>query len=94
MTVTVELDTIRRTRGKSEWRNVNRARCRGRELVGDGPIITRILSELHGSGEISASDVVEVRRAGKLAFVAAPVAAWVERGPQPDALRKAREAAS
>ena len=75
--IEVHLDSVRKERGKSEWRDVPRATCLGKEVVGDGQIIIRILSELVLEQKVSSQDVVHIFREGKAVFLPREVDKWV-----------------
>lgn len=91
MTYRIELDSVRKARNASEWRNIPRARCEGRERVGDGRNIVLLAREMIEKGH-DPSGLVEVWREGTPCFSAAPLQVWADdkfgKGEQPEHLRK------
>ena len=85
----IELDTVRKYRNASEWRNVNRARCGQYEATGDGKVIEQICRDMAKNGETGA---VEVWRGQTLCFTALPLEIWASgkagKQEQPEHLRK------
>jgi hypothetical protein len=77
--VEVVLDTVVKSRGKSEWRNVSRASAMGKEVVGDGYIIIRLLSELYVEQKVNSNDVVNITRGGQQEFLPRTVGEWIFR---------------
>ena len=47
----IELDTVRRYRGKREYNMMQRARCEGLEVVGNGFIVREMCKLLRGAGK-------------------------------------------
>ena len=85
----IELDTIRKERSASEWRNVNRARCGQYEATGDGKVIEQLCRQMAENGE---TGLVEVWRGQMLCFPAQRLEIWasgkVGKGEQPEQLRR------
>ena len=88
----IELDSVRRYKNKSEWRNVNRATCGDIVSVGDGDNIRKVCKELVISGY---SGPVEVWRGSTPVFGAIPAKTWSEgralSGEVPASLRKGKD---
>ncbi len=78
MNILIELDSVRKDSNKSEYRNVNRAVCRefGLEVIGDGPIIKKLLKDLD-EHNCDISRGVEIRRSGVLCFNVVPLNLWI-----------------
>ena len=89
MTARIELDSVRRDRGKGAYRMVNRASCMGIEEIGDHQIIVAICAKLLASGY---SGDVEVWRGDVACFSARNASEWASgsalRGEQPEHLRR------
>jgi hypothetical protein len=85
----IELDTEKRFRGKSEWRNVNRAAFGGIVEAGDHSVIVAVARRAVSDG---ITGPVEVWRGDTLCFPAIPLERWASgkalRGEQPEHLRK------
>jgi hypothetical protein len=85
----IELDSVRRYRGKKEYRPVNRARCMGIEEIGDHQIIVSICRKLLAAGF---SGDVEVWRGDVPCFSARNASEWASgkalTGEQPEHLRR------
>lgn len=87
-TIRINLDSVRVYRNESEYRSVPRARSSmGHEIVGDGPIISRMAGllrqenpEFHG--------LLEVYRGVTPCFNPTPLKAAFVKGPQPEHLRR------
>ena len=89
----VELDSVKKHRNASEWRNVNRARCGEIEAVGDGRVeVESALSLL----EAGMAGKMAVFRGERMVFGPWDVADWAAgrapyMGRQPEHLRRAVE---
>lgn len=68
--LTVVLDSVKRTRGKEEWRMVPRASALGVEVVGDGTILRNLLTELVKDGKVSRDEPLRVLRGEMSCFAA------------------------
>lgn len=66
--LTVVFDSVKRTRGKDEYRMVPRASALGREVVGDGDILSRLLNDLIAAGETTRDEFIDCLRDGKSVF--------------------------
>jgi len=92
-TYRIELDTVRKSRNTSEYRNINRATCEGISTQGDGAIVQQLCAILaENNPHIGA--VVEVWRGATLVFHKMPLKQWaggkaVNTGEQPEHLRRA-----
>jgi hypothetical protein len=75
--VEVKLDSVVKARGQNEWRDVPRASALGVEVVGDGNIIVKLLTELVMAQKIGMSDIVHVFRGDVACFVPMKVEKWV-----------------
>jgi hypothetical protein len=60
--LTVVLDSVKRTRGKEEYRMVPRASALGVEVIGDGTILRNLLTELVKDGKVSRDEPLRVMR--------------------------------
>ena len=74
--IIVYLDTIPKIRNCSEYRMINRARSGDLELIGDGPIVQKLLRKRFEQGA-SKEAIVEVYRGDTLCFVPTPLKSWV-----------------
>lgn len=85
----IELDSVRKNRNSSEWRNVNRARWRHLESVGDADNI-RIIARLMLAEGVTGPAVVY--RVKTPVFLSATVESLASgsygKGEQPEHLRK------
>jgi hypothetical protein len=83
----INLDAVRVYRNKSEYRSVPRARSSlGHEIVGDGPIISRLAALLRQENP-GFQGLLEVYRGDTLCFKPTPLKAAFVKGPQPEHLR-------
>jgi hypothetical protein len=86
----IELDRVKKWRGQSEWRWVNRASWNGMEEVGDHKVIVALARKMHDAG---VGGDVEVWRGDTLCFPCHSVADWAGQrvgvGNVPEHLRKA-----
>ena len=80
--ITVRLDAVRKYRNKSEYRTVQRARCNDIEVIGDGPVIRRVLHQVHEAG-VPIDAVVEVYRGETLCFRRMTLETWTVPGKNP-----------
>ena len=84
----IELGSVRKYRGKSEYREVNRASGEGFEAVGDGKVIERLCVKLIDAGY---QGDCEVWRGETQCFYALPISKWAQgkalTGEQPEQLR-------
>jgi len=89
------LDSVRKYRSKSEFRNVNRARLDNLEVVGDGTIIERIADKAIENG-YDPQSLVEVYRGDTRVFVPITLERWAQGRPSLEepshAIQKAHEA--
>lgn len=89
------LDSVRKYRSKSEFRNVNRVRLDDLEVVGDGTIIERIADKAIENG-YNPQSLVEVYRGDTRVFVPITLERWSQGRPslkEPSyAIQKAHEA--
>lgn len=95
--ITVVLDTVKKTRGKLEWRDVNRATCEYNGTTytktGDGSNIKTILREIADAG-CDMTTVVHVMRGTSVVFMPASLHSWVgKRNNQPEWLKKSQTGA-
>jgi hypothetical protein len=74
----IELDTVRRYRGKREYNMMQRARCEGLEVVGNGFIVREICKLLRGAGK-PLEEPIEVYRGVTSCFVVMPLQRWLKR---------------
>jgi hypothetical protein len=94
--IIIQLDSVKKYRNQYEWRRVNRARAVvdgvEYEEVGDHAILQAICRVLVASG---VSGIVEVRRGEMVVFsglnVRETASGRINRGEQPEGLRKWRE---
>ena len=87
-TIRINLDAVRVYRNKSEYRSVPRARSSlGHEIVGDGPIISRLAALLHQENP-DFHGLLEVYRGDTPCFNSTPFKAAFIKGPQPEHLRR------
>lgn len=88
--IRIDLDSVKKSRNASEYRNVPRARCEefDLEVVGDGLIVKRLAKMLYEEkGQIEATLVVF--RGDTPSFVPKPIKTWVlPSGTQPEQLRR------
>lgn len=88
--IRIDLDSVKRSRNASEYRNVPRARCEefDLEVVGDGLIVKRLAEVLYEEkGQIEATLVVF--RGVTPCFTLTPIKSWVlPSGRQPQHLRR------
>lgn len=88
--IRIDLDSVKRSRNASEYRNVPRARCEefDLEVVGDGLIVKRLAEVLYEEkGQIEATLVVF--RGVTPCFTPTPIKSWVlPSGRQPQHLRR------
>lgn len=68
--LTVVMDTVKRTRGKDEYRMVPRASALGVEVVGDGTILRNLLTELVAAGKVERTEPLRVMRGDMSCFAA------------------------
>ena len=89
--ITITLDSVKKSRGKKEWRSVNRASACGMESVSDGNVIVSLARML---SDTMPDDAVQVVRAGTICFSGNTLHEWasgkVLTGEQPDHLRRKR----
>jgi len=89
MTHRIDLDTVRKHRNASEWRNWQRARCGDLECVGEGRIIVKLAGMMLERGM---KGPVEIYRDKTPVFLSGTVEQWasgsIGRGEQPPQLRK------
>ena len=74
----IELDTVRRYRGKREYNIMQRARCEGLEVVGNGFIVREMCKLLRGAGK-PLEEPIEVYRGVTSCFVVMPLQRWLKR---------------
>ena len=74
----IELDTVRRYRGKREYSMMQRARCEGLEVVGNGFIVREMCKLLRGAGK-PLEEPIEVYRGVTSCFVVMPLQRWLKR---------------
>jgi hypothetical protein len=74
----IELDTVRRYRGKREYNMMQRARCEGLEVVGNGFIVREMCKLLRGAGK-PLEEPIEVYRGVTSCFVVMPLQRWLKR---------------
>ena len=74
----IELDTVRRYRGKREYNMMQRARCEGLEVVGNGFIVREMCNLLRGAGK-PLEEPIEVYRGVTSCFVVMPLQRWLKR---------------
>lgn len=87
-TIRINLDAVRVYRNKSEYRSVPRARSSlGHEIVGDGPIISRMAAILRQENP-EFEGLLEVYRGDTPCFNPTPLKAAFVKGPQPEHLRR------
>lgn len=86
----IELDTVKKTRGRHEWRPVNRARFRDIEEVGDGFILTKLMARILELEPTQNRSLVYVYRDGTLCFNPIPLEDWLKKKEQPPQLKKVR----
>jgi hypothetical protein len=95
-TITVMLDTVKKTRGKHEWRPVNRATCEYNGATythtGDGSNIKIVLQEIADAG-CAMDTMVHVMRGEGVVFMPATLNSWVgKRNNQPEWLKRSKTA--
>jgi hypothetical protein len=92
MTHRIELDRVKKWRGKSEWRWQNAARFGDLQEVGDHKVIVALARQMQAVGVVGD---VEVWRGDTLCFPAHSVADWANQrvgvGEAPEHLRRAAE---
>lgn len=87
-TIRIYLDAVRVYRNKSEYRSVPRALSSlGHEIVGDGPIISRLAALLRHENP-GFQGQLEVYRGDTPCFHPTPLKAAFVKGPQPEHLRR------
>ena len=74
----IELDTVRRYRGKREYNMMQRARCEGLEVVGNGFIVREMCKLLRGAGK-PLEEPIEVYRGVTSCFAVMPLQRWLKR---------------
>ena len=74
----IELDTVRRYRGKREYNMMQRARCEGLDVVGNGFIVREMCKLLRGAGK-PLEEPIEVYRGVTSCFVVMPLQRWLKR---------------
>jgi len=74
----IELDTVRRYRGKREYNIMQRARCEGLEVVGNGFIVREMCKLLRGAGK-PLEEPIEVYRGVTSCFIVMPLQRWLKR---------------
>ena len=74
----IELDTVRRYRGKREYNTLQRARCEGLEVVGNGFIVRELCKLLRDAGK-PLEEPIEVYRGVTSCFVVMPLQRWLKR---------------
>jgi len=74
----IELDTVRRYRGKREYNMMQRARCEGLEVVSNGFIVREMCKLLRGAGK-PLEEPIEVYRGVTSCFVVMPLQRWLKR---------------
>ena len=74
----IELDTVRRYRGKREYNMMQRARCEGLEVVGNGFIVRELCKLLRDAGK-PLEEPIEVYRGVTSCFVVMPLQRWLKR---------------
>ena len=74
----IELDTVRGYRGKREYNMMQRARCEGLEVVGNGFIVREMCKLLRGAGK-PLEEPIEVYRGVTSCFVVMPLQRWLKR---------------
>ena len=74
----IELDTVRRYRGKREYNIMQRARCEGLEVVGNGFIVRELCKLLRDAGK-PLEEPIEVHRGVTSCFVVMPLQRWLKR---------------
>ena len=74
----IELDTVRRYRGKREYNMMQRARCEGLEVVGNGFIVREMCKLLRGAGK-PLEEPIEVYRGVTSCFIVMPLQRWLKR---------------
>ena len=74
----IELDTVRRYRGKREYNVMQRARCEGLEVVGNGFIVRELCKLLRDAGK-PLEEPIEVYRGVTSCFVVMPLQRWLKR---------------
>ena len=74
----IELDTVRSYRGKQEYNMMQRARCEGLEVVGNGFIVREMCKLLRGAGK-PLEEPIEVYRGVTSCFVVMPLQRWLKR---------------
>ena len=74
----IELDTVRSYRGKREYNMMQRARCEGLEVVGNGFIVRELCKLLRDAGK-PLEEPIEVYRGVTSCFVVMPLQRWLKR---------------
>ena len=74
----IELDTVRSYRGKQEYDKMQRARCEGLEVVGNGFIVRELCKLLRDAGK-PLEEPIEVYRGVTSCFVVMPLQRWLKR---------------
>lgn len=87
--VTIELDSVKKSRNDKEYRYIPRARCLeyGLEEVGDGPIIKKLVDqflELYPEGD----RMLYIIRDGKHVFNPMLIKEYGKSGNQPEHLKR------
>ena len=74
----IDLDTVRRYRGKREYNMMQRARCEGLEVVGNGFIVRELCKLLRDAGK-PLEEPIEVYRGVTSCFIVMPLQRWLKR---------------
>ena len=74
----IELDTVRSYRGKQEYNTMQRARCEGLEVAGNGFIVRELCKLLRDAGK-PLEEPIEVYRGVTSCFVVMPLQRWLKR---------------
>ena len=72
----IELDEVKKWRGKSEYREIPRARCGNIEVVGYGEIVAKLCAEL--AELYDGAEIVEVFRGETLCFKPRELGIWAK----------------
>ena len=90
MELIVQLDTVKKARGKSEYRMVNRAKFLDFEEVGDHPVLTKLMATILQVFPTQNRSLVYVYRDGTLCFNPIPLEDWLKKKEQPPQLKKVK----